>query len=86
MTNRKEYQRDCQKVVISKAERESFTFAYRKDERDVKTPYKVISSGNAAKRFKTEQEARRFYNLHDGRALLSVTKNQKIKYLAYKFS
>lgn len=66
-------------------DRSAFVEAFLNDQRNIDTPYKIIASGCPAQRFKTEQEARKFYNLHDGRALLSVTKNQKIKYLAYKF-
>lgn len=85
MANRREYQRNYQKLVVSKAERLSFLALYRKDQRDIETPYKVIADGKGAQRFETEGAARGFFLEHDGRAIMSVTIGGKVKYLAYKF-
>lgn len=60
--------------------------AYKKDQRNTDTPFKIIASGEKQPlRFATELEGWKFFHSHKGRCLFSYSTQFKIKYIAYKF-
>lgn len=61
-----------------------FYHVWKRDRRNHQTPFKVIGSGIKAQRFETEIAARKFFNNHPGRALLSHCTYKESKVLAYK--
>lgn len=53
---------------------------------DLEKPYKAITSGYAPERFRTEEEARRYFRLHSGSAChLASYINGVFTVLAYKW-
>lgn len=58
---------------------------FKNDSRNIDTPFKVVAQGiGQPQRFETEKEARKFFNAHQGRALLSYNQNYSYRILAYK--
>lgn len=72
------------RIDMNETQIREFKMYYRIDSRDIGTPYKVIAGG-ISKRFKTENEARVYYDQQPGRALMSVNTGTQTIYLAYKY-
>lgn len=66
-------------------DKKEFYSGLRYHENDEETPYKAVICSVKPIRFETAAAAFKFFNMHDGRCLLSVVENNRQRIIAYKF-